>query len=142
MASARPASNPQLFSSPIGTTDLEFGRVLRTSDPGPALDGPLTFLPDAGAWQASWNHWQQTILTERLAVVLLQTATLATRGCAREMLALDRELDGTLEPAARERSRAAGRRLLARLAASRASARCSAEKTTSRPGAASRSRAA
>ena len=123
MALARPASTPQLFSSPVGTVDLEFGRVLRTADPGPALDGPLTFLPDAGAlptaWHDAWNHWRQTVLTPRLALALLQTAALATRGCAREMLALDRELDGTLEPDARERSRAAGLRLLARLASSR-----------------------
>ena len=41
------------------------------------------------------------------------------QGCAREILALDRELDAALSPDARVRSRAAGRRLLMRLASSR-----------------------
>ena len=123
MPLARSTSAPQLFSQPVGSADPEFPRVLRTTDPGPALDGPLTFLPVANLapadWLRSWNEWRHNILTRSLAPVLLQTASLATRGCAREMLALDRELDASLDPAARERSAAAGRRLLARLASSR-----------------------
>lgn len=123
MSLARSACAPQLFSQPVGSADPEFARVLRTADPGPALDGPLTFLPDAGAspadWLRAWNEWRQNILSRSLAPVLLQTTSLAARGCAREMLALDRELDASLDPAARERSTAAGRRLLVRLASSR-----------------------
>lgn len=123
MPLARPACAPQLFSQPVGSTDPEFPRVLRTADPGPALDGPLTFLPAAGTssadWLRAWNDWRQTVLTTSVAALLLQTAGLAVRGCAREMLALDRELDSVLDPAARTRSIAAGRRLLARLVSSR-----------------------
>ncbi len=123
MTLARPACAPQLFSLPVGSTDPEFLRVLRTADPGPALDGPLTFFPAVGAtpagWLGTWNEWRQTVLATSLAPTLLQTFALAERGCARETLALDRELDAKLDPATRERSAAAGRRLLVRLAASR-----------------------
>ena len=123
MPLARPACVPQLFSQPVGSTDPEFPRVLRTADPGPALDGPLTFLPAANTspsvWLAAWKHWRDHFLIVSAAPLLLQTANFATRGCAREMLALDRALDASFEPAARERSAAAGRRLLARLASSR-----------------------
>ncbi len=123
MPLARPACAPQLFSQPVGSTDPEFPRVLRTADPGPALDGPLTFLPapiaTAADWLEAWKGWRETVLTRTLAPLLLQTTGLAVRGCAREMLALDTELDATLDPAARARSTAAGRRLLVRLASSR-----------------------
>ncbi len=123
MPLARPACAPQLFSQPVGSTDPEFPRVLRTADPGPALDGPLTFLPPANAtpaeWLRAWSDWRQTRLVPVLAPVLLQTAALATRGCAREMLALDREIDASFDGDARECSRAAGQRLLGRLASSR-----------------------
>lgn len=123
MPLARSACAPQLFSQPVGSADPEFPRVLRTSDPGPALDGPLTFLPDPAAlpadWLRAWNDWRENFLARSLAPVLLQTASFAMRGCARETLALDRELDASLNPAARARSTVAGRRLLARLAFSR-----------------------
>ena len=123
MSLARPACEPQLFSAPVGSADLEFGRVLRTSDPGLAVEGPLTFLPAAGlpqnAWLDGWRGWVQTVLSPSLAPALLQASLLAARGCAREMMALDRELDAGFEPAARERSRQAGRCLLASLAATR-----------------------
>ena len=123
MLLARSACAPQLFSQPVGSADPEFPRVLRTADPGPALDGPLTFLPDADEspvdWLHSWGEWRQGVLIRFLAPLLLQATTLAGRGCTREMLTLDRELDTSLDPAVRERSTAAGRRLLARLASSR-----------------------
>ena len=123
MPLARPACAPQLFSLPVGSADPEFPRVLRTADCAPVLDGPLTFLPAAGVspagWLAAWQDWRNTALTNPLAPTLMQTADLAGRGLAREMRALDGELDAALDPSARERSAAAGRRLLARLAASR-----------------------
>lgn len=118
MPLARPACEPQLFTESAGPSDLEFSRVLRTADPGPALDGPLTFLP-GGAWLPAWQQWREQTLVSRLAPALLQTAAFAVRGCAREILALDRELDSSLSADACARSRAAGRRLLARLASSR-----------------------
>ena len=118
MLLARPASAPQLFSLPVGSADPEFSRVLRTADPGPALDGPLTFLPAPGQPDA-WNDWQRTVLAAPLAPALLAAVDFAGRDCAREMRALDRELDSALDPAARARSAAAGRRLLARLSSSR-----------------------
>ncbi len=115
MPLARPACAPQLFSQPVGSTP-EFARVLRTADPGPALDGPLTFLPPAcrpGRVAARLERLAADPFRPVLAPVLLQIAALATRGCAREMLALDRELDASLDRDARDRSRAAGQRLLA-----------------------------
>ncbi len=118
MPLARPACEPQLFSATDGPSDLEFARVLRTADPGPALDGPLTFLP-GGDRPSAWKGWREQLLVVRLAPALLQTAAFTVRGHAREILALDRELDVALPPDARTRSRAAGRRLLARLASSR-----------------------
>ncbi len=124
MPSARPASEPQLFSEVAGPRDPEFARVLRTADPGPALDGPLTFLPPSAAapadWLRAWNTWREGTLTAVLAPVLLEVVALAVRGCVREILAADRALDAALAPDdARSRSVAAGRRLLARLAVSR-----------------------
>ena len=88
--------------------------MLRTADPGPALDGPLTFLP-SGAWPLAWQSWREQTFVPHLAPALLQTAAFAVRGCAREILSLDRAIDAVLPPDARDRSRAAGRRLLARL---------------------------
>ena len=118
MPLARSASEPQLFSESTGAGDGEFARVLRTADPGLALEGPLTFLP-TGAWPLVWQRWQAELLVPHLASALLQTAAHAVRGCAREILELDRALDAVLSPETRVRSGAAGRRLLARLAASR-----------------------
>ena len=115
MPLARPACEPQLFSATAaGPSDLEFARVLRIADPDSALAGPLTFLP-AGSWQA----WREQVLIPIFAPALLQVAADAARGCAREVLALDRALDAALSPDARTRGQAAGRRLLARLASSR-----------------------
>ena len=118
MPLARPACEPQLFSESAGPSDQEFARVLRTADPGPALDGPVTFLP-AVVWLAAWQQWREQILVQHLAPTLLQIAPFAVRGCAREILALDRTLDSSLSADACARSREAGRRLLARLASSR-----------------------
>ena len=123
MSPARRACEPQLYTSTTGSGDPEFARVLRISDPGPALEGPLTFAPPAGVvsgnWLAAWHEWRGTVLASQLASALLQAAALAGRGCAREMQALDRELDASLDNASRQRSRLAGQRLLARLASSR-----------------------
>ena len=117
MHMARPACEPQLFSVSAGSSDLEFARVLRTADPGPTLDGPLTFLP-VGAWLPAWQKWQAEVFVPHLAPSLFHTAILGGGG-AREILAIDRTLETALPPDACARSRAAGRRLLTRLSASR-----------------------
>ncbi len=113
MPLARPACEPPLFSV-AGPSDQELARVLRTADPGPALAGPLTFLPGS-----PWQAWREQVLVPVLAPSLLQTATLAVRGGAKEIREFDREMDAAFSPDARTRSQAAGRRLLARLCASR-----------------------
>ena len=103
--------------------DPEFARVLRISDPGMALDGPVTFLPPLGAspevWRQSWRAWLEGTLALTLAPCLTAAAGHAEHNAARELQTLDLELDAGLEEAARDRSRAAGRRLLRRLANAR-----------------------
>ena len=111
MPSARPASAPQLFSEAAGPSDPEFARVLRTADPGPALDGPLTFLPLPDAvptdWLRAWNSWREQTLTSLLAPALLEIAALATNGLAREMLAADRARVAATLPAKPSKQRRA-----------------------------------
>ncbi len=118
MPLARPACEPQLFSATAGPSDLEFSRVLRTADPGLALDGPLTFSP-GGTWPEAWRVWREQVFVPTLAPALLQTAAFATHGGAKEIQSLDLQIDAALSPDARTRSQTAGRRLLARLASSR-----------------------
>ena len=121
MLNARPAAAPALYEG--GTFDAEFDRVLRIGNPGLALRRALTFLPTSDVspdeWFRQWEAWQRDLLTARLAPVLVAAAGYAERGAAREIQSLDLELDGTLEPAARERSVLAGKRLLGQLAGAR-----------------------
>ena len=103
--------------------DPEFARVLRMSDPGMALDGPLTFVPPLGAspegWRQAWRAWLAGTLALTIAPCLAAAAAYAERNAARELQTLDLELDAGLEETARARTRAAGRRLLRRLANAR-----------------------
>ena len=117
MPTARP--DPDRLES----LDPEFARVLRTADPGPALDGPLTFQPPAtcapAAWRQAWADWQTRTLAATVAPVLAAVAGHAARGETREIQALDLGLAAGLDPAAGVRSRAAGGRLLQRLGTAR-----------------------
>ena len=121
MVTARPAAAPTLYDG--GEFDAEFERVLRIGNPGNALRRALTFLPPddvcADEWFEGWERWQREILAAKLAPVLVSAAGYADRGAAREIQSLDLELDALLEPAARERSTMAGKRLLAHLAGAR-----------------------
>ena len=121
MPTARPAAAPALYHG--GTFDAEFERVLRIGNPGAALRRALTFQPSADAspdeWFRQWTTWQQEVLAAKLAPALVAAAAYAERGAAREVQSLDLELDGTLEPAMRERSTLAGKRLLGQLAGAR-----------------------
>lgn len=106
-----------------GTLDPEFARVLRMADPGPALDGALTFLPPPAsapaAWLQAWAVWRSETLTHTIAPILAAVARHAELGEAREIQALDLGLIATLEPTASTRSTAAGARLLQRLSTAR-----------------------
>jgi hypothetical protein len=99
--------------------DPEFARVLRIGDPAPALSGALIFLPPANVspeeWLRCWVDWQAGIFTGALAPALAGVAAHAAQGCAREIQTFDQVLDASLDPEARERSVAAGRRFLQRL---------------------------
>ena len=104
--------------------DSEFGRLLRSCDPGAALAGPLTFAFPAGkaatrkTWLAAWQQWRETLFEPVLAPALAAAAVQAQQGHAREMLALDAELNsrlGSLAPEIATRSSAAGGRLLRQL---------------------------
>ncbi len=103
--------------------DPEFARVLRMADPGPALDGPLTFLPLEGSsvavWLQAWTTWRNQTLTATIAPVLAAVARHAERGEVREMQALDLGLAATLDPTASTRSTAAGAPFLRRLSRAR-----------------------
>ena len=109
--------------SGIEAFDPEFARVLRTADPGPALDGPLTFLPPAScsapAWTAAWTHWRDRTLAVTVAPILAAVATHAGRGEVREIQALDLGLAAALEGLAAMRSASAGALCLRRLSAAR-----------------------
>ncbi len=117
MPTARPTpSNEEIL-------DPEFARVLRMADPGPALDGPLTFLPptapDSVVWRQAWTTWRDRTLTETIAPVLAAVARHAELGEAREIQTLDLGLAATLDPAASARSTAAGAHFLRRLSLAR-----------------------
>ena len=117
MPKARPDPVPE------EALDPEFARVLRTADPGPALDGPLTFLPPLACspdvWLQVWTTWCNGMLTETIAPVLAAVARHAERGEIREIQALDLELAAALDDAANARSALAGAHLLRRLSMSR-----------------------
>lgn len=121
MLPARPAAIPTLYDG--GAFDAEFERVLRIGNPGAALRRAVTFLPAAESspeeWFRQWEQWQQEVLAAKLAPALVAAAGYAERGAAREIQSLDLALDGTLEPASRERSTLAGKRLLGQLAGAR-----------------------
>ena len=121
MPNARPAATPAPYDG--GAFDAEFERVLRIGNPGHALRRALTFLPadntSAEEWFGQWETWQRETLTAKLAPTLVSAAGYAERGAAREIQSLDLDLDAVLEPAARERSTTAGKRLLAQLAGAR-----------------------
>ena len=115
-----PTARPTPSSEEI--LDPEFARVLRMADPGPALDGPLTFLPPpatTAVWQQAWTTWRDRTLTESLAPILSAVARHAERGEAREIQELDLGLTATLDPAASARSTAAGTHFLRRLSLAR-----------------------
>ena len=97
--------------------DPEFARVLRICDPGCALDGPLTFVPD-GEWSASWEQWQANFANV-IAPMMADAVEHAGHGRAREMQAIDFCIDAALDAASGARSRAAGNRLLRRLSSAR-----------------------
>jgi hypothetical protein len=103
--------------------DTEFVRLLSICDPGAALAGPLTFCPEQRqtreTWLAAWQQWRQTILEPVLAPALTAAAAHAQQDHAREMLSVDAELSGRLEPAAAARSVKAGRGLLQQLGRAR-----------------------
>ncbi len=103
--------------------DPEFARVLRMADPGPALDGPLTFLPPSACppamWRQAWTTWRDRPLTETIAPVLAAVARHAELGEAREIQALDLQLAATLDPIASTRSAAVGAHFLRRLSLAR-----------------------
>ena len=116
---------PTVLSNPSSEEvfDPEFARVLRMADPGPALDGPLTFLPlvgsTAAAWQEAWVCWRDQTLTATIAPVLATVARHAERGEAREIQEIDKALTGTLDPASGGRSTTAGAHFLRRLSVAR-----------------------
>ena len=103
--------------------DPEFARVLRTADPGPALAGPLTFLPPPACtpsgWLEAWSLWRTQTLTGTIAPILAAVTTHAERGETREIQALDDAFDTALETAAGVRSATAGAALLKRLSTAR-----------------------
>ncbi len=103
--------------------DPEFVRILRMADPGPALGGPLTFLPPpvctSVAWLQAWTLWQAQTLTGLIAPILTAVITHAERGEAREIQALDLAFTTTLETTASGRSATAGAALLKRLSTAR-----------------------
>ena len=116
---------PTARSTPISEEilDPEFARVLRRADPGPALGGPLTFLPPtacaAATWRQSWIIWRDTTLTGTIAPVLAAVARHAELGEVREIQALDRGLASPLESTASARSTAVGAHFLRRLSLAR-----------------------
>ena len=103
--------------------DPEFARVLRTADPGPALDGPLTFLPPSACspttWHRAWLDWRDQTLAGVIAPVLAAVVVHAGRGEVREIQTCDFDLSAALENAASVRSAATGGVLLHRLSAAR-----------------------
>ena len=117
MPKARPDPDP------TEVLDPEFARVLRTADPGPALDGPLTFLPLAASttdrWLQAWTEWRDRTLTATIAPVLAAVARHAELGETREIQALDLSLTAALGATASQHSAAAGQRLLRRLGVAR-----------------------
>ena len=112
-------STAQSHSGKEEILDPEFARVLRMADPGPALDGPLTFLPppasSVAVWRQAWANWRDRTLTELIAPILAAVSRHAERGEAREIQALDLGLVATFETAAAVRCAAAGAHLLRRL---------------------------
>ena len=120
-----PASAPSLCTIPVASAGLdpEFLRVLRISDPGAALDGPLTFAPSsrgtAEAWLEAWQAWRDGPLAATLGPAMVTAAGYAGQGQAREIQELNASLHDALEPSAAVRSALAGSRLLRRLGTSR-----------------------
>ena len=116
-----PTARPTPSSEEI--LDPEFARVLRMADPGPALDGPLTFLPlpafSPGAWRQAWTLWRDQTLTQTIAPVLAAVARHAELGEAREIQALDLGLAAALGPTASRQSATAGAHFLRRLSLAR-----------------------
>ena len=108
---------------PAELLDPEFARVLRTADPGPALDGPLTFLPPAACspdvWLQAWTTWRERTLTEIIAPLLATVARHAAIGEIREIQTLNLGLTAFLDDNANARSTAAGTHLLRRLSMAR-----------------------
>ena len=120
-----PASAPSLYTIPVASAGLdpEFLRVLRISDLGVALDGPLTFAPPAGspapAWLEAWRLWREGPCATTLGPAMVTAAEHAGQGKAREIQELNVALHAALAPPAAARSALAGARLLRRLGASR-----------------------
>ncbi len=120
-----PASVPTLCTFPAASTapDPEFARVLRIADPGPALDGPLTFAPPAAgpaeAWLEQWRAWRDGPWTTVLGPAALAATAHAARGQAREIQEASLRVHAALEPQASLRSAQTGARLLQRLGTSR-----------------------
>ena len=120
-----PASAPSLCTIPVASAGLdpEFLRVLRISDPGAALDGPLTFAPPQGgtveAWLGAWRTWRDEPFAASIGPAMVLAAEYAGQGKAREIQGLNASLHTALEPLAAVRSALAGSRLLRRLSTSR-----------------------
>ncbi len=120
-----PASVPTLCTLPATSSapDPEFARVLRMSDPGVALDGPLTFAPPAAGavdvWLDQWRVWRDGPCTTVLGPMLLAAFAHGGLGRARELQELSLLVHAALEPQAAVRSAQAGARLLQRLSTSR-----------------------
>ena len=120
-----PASAPSLCTIPVASDGLdpEFLRILRISDPGAALDGPLTFAPQPGStvdmWLGTWRAWRDEPFAASVGPAMVAAAGYAGQGKAREIQQLNASLHTALEPLAAARSALAGSRLLRRLSTSR-----------------------
>ena len=97
--------------------------MLRISDPGAALDGPLSFAPSLGstaqAWLKAWRGWRDGTCATAIGPAMITAAEYAGQGKAREIQELNVTLHTALEPLAAARSALAGARLLRRLGTSR-----------------------
>lgn len=106
----RPGSSVDVGADPL------LARIRRIVDPGRQPGGHYTFRASPGAdLPLAWEAWLEGVFRPLILPHFTEVMELATRNHAREICALDWELDARMNPDARTPSRLAGHRLLAAL---------------------------